>query len=79
MRAFISWEELAMFLADCHAATARHEGTLRRTSKHSRERFADICEIAEWNIRRLRLLDGREVMCPEVERLQRNTLILRGE
>jgi hypothetical protein len=30
-------------LAECHAATAEHEGHLKRTSRSSRKRFKDIC------------------------------------
>lgn len=34
------------YLAECHAATAEHEGVLRRTSKYTRKRLASICDKA---------------------------------
>jgi len=41
------WKAIALYLADCHAATADGEGMLSRTSKGSRKRFRDICLIAQ--------------------------------
>lgn len=38
------WKNLAIHLADCHAATAQYDGTLKSCSKSRRERFAAICD-----------------------------------
>ena len=40
------WKNLALYLADCHAATFFHEGSLKSCSKSSRARFKMICERA---------------------------------
>ena len=40
------WKSVALYLADCHAATATHDGALKSTSKSRRERFASICAKA---------------------------------
>ncbi len=40
------WKNLALYLADCHAATFFHEGSLKSCSKSSRARFKLICERA---------------------------------
>jgi hypothetical protein len=40
------WKAIAFYLADCHAATAEHEGALSRTRRSSRLRFRSICEKA---------------------------------
>ena len=39
----IEWRDIAIWLADCHAATAEHDGTLRSTSRSRRARFHSIC------------------------------------
>jgi hypothetical protein len=45
------WKELALYLADCCAATAEYDGELKSTSKVRRERLARICEKAAVAIR----------------------------
>lgn len=40
------WKEFALWLADCHAATAEHDGRLKVTSPSRRERFVSICQSA---------------------------------
>jgi len=45
------WKAIALYLADCHAATAQHEGSMSRTSKSSKDRFISICEKAAGMIR----------------------------
>lgn len=36
------WQALALWLADCHAATAEYDGSLKSTSKSRRERLKSI-------------------------------------
>lgn len=43
---FRDYQKIAIYLADCHAATATYDGMLRSTSKSRRKRFALICERA---------------------------------
>lgn len=50
-----NWKDIALYLADCHAATADHDGMLKSCSTIRRERFASICEKA------MALIDGRNV------------------
>jgi hypothetical protein len=38
------WRELCIHLADCTAATAYHEGTMKSCSKSRRKRHASICK-----------------------------------
>lgn len=38
------WRKIAIYMAECNAATAEYDGRLKRTSKHSRGRMASICE-----------------------------------
>ena len=40
------WKRVAAYLAGCHAATLSGEGSLKRTSRTSRDRFATITLIA---------------------------------
>lgn len=40
------WKTVALYLADCHAATATYDGALKSTSKSRRERFSAICAKA---------------------------------
>lgn len=40
------WQGVALYLADCHAATAEHDGNLSSTSKSRRGRLGLICERA---------------------------------
>lgn len=47
LRGFVLW------LADCHAATAEYDGTLKGTSRARRERFASLCVDAAEAIDRL--------------------------
>jgi hypothetical protein len=37
------WKKVALYLAQCHAATMEDEARLKRTSRSSRERFRAIC------------------------------------
>lgn len=37
------WKKVAFYLANCHAATASHEGNLKSTSKSRRRRYQSIC------------------------------------
>jgi hypothetical protein len=47
------WKGIALYLADCHAATA---GSLpKATSKSARARFVNICDKA------LQMLEGKEM------------------
>lgn len=45
------WRTVAIYLADCHAATAEHDGQLSGISKSRRERYASICEKANEALR----------------------------
>lgn len=38
------WRKIAIYMAECNAATAEYDGKLKRTSKFSRGRMASICE-----------------------------------
>ncbi len=49
------WKNIALYLADCHAATAAHDGLLKSCSTYRRERFASICEKA------MAMIEGRGV------------------
>lgn len=40
------WKAIALYLADCHAATAEHMGSLSGTSRANRKRFEEICSTA---------------------------------
>jgi hypothetical protein len=40
------WKSVALYLADCHAATAAHAASVKSTPKSSRERLREICERA---------------------------------
>lgn len=41
-----SWKPIALYLADCHAATAGHECSLKSTPKGHRDRYKGICQTA---------------------------------
>lgn len=47
----LRWREIALYLADCHAATAEYEGRMSRTSKSSKKRMQLICSHAAEMIR----------------------------
>jgi hypothetical protein len=38
------WKSIAIYLLDCHAATAGYDGTIKSVSKSRKERFASILE-----------------------------------
>lgn len=40
------WKKIALYLADCHAATAEYDGLLASCSQARRDRFRAICERA---------------------------------
>lgn len=40
------WKAVAVYLADCHAATAEHEGRLKSTPQRWKKRFASISRLA---------------------------------
>jgi hypothetical protein len=40
------WRNVACYLAECHAATAEYDGSLKKTSGTQRSRYASICEKA---------------------------------
>lgn len=42
----VDWRELALFLADCQAATSERELSLRSGSKGEKRRHRDICLLA---------------------------------
>lgn len=46
-----TWRRIALWLADCHAATAEYDGRLKSTSGARRNRFAEICRRAAGMIR----------------------------
>lgn len=46
-----SWEEIALWLADCQAAAAYWMGTVKSISKAEKKRHAAICDRAEQMIR----------------------------
>lgn len=46
------WRDAALWLADCHAATAEHDLALKSTSKFRRERLVSICVGAAGLLRR---------------------------
>lgn len=46
-----SWKEIALWLADCHAATASYLGSIKSISKAEKNRHAQICDRAEQMIR----------------------------
>jgi hypothetical protein len=56
-----------LYLADCHAATAEMEGSLKRTSQRSKERFARICGKAA------EMLDGVDLL--ETKRVRRENAL----
>jgi hypothetical protein len=37
------WMQVALYLADCHAATLEDEGRRKSMPKHSKDRFRSIC------------------------------------
>jgi hypothetical protein len=41
-----NWKRIALYLADCHAATAEDMAERKSGSKSDRDRFASICENA---------------------------------
>jgi len=45
------WKKAALYLADCHAATAYSIGTRKSTSKHEKSRHMSICKKAAEMIR----------------------------
>jgi len=45
------WKEIALYLADCHAATAYYELSKRSTSKSERERQISLCKLAHESIK----------------------------
>ena len=40
------WKGIALFLAECHAATALYDGRLKSCSKYRRDRLNRICKKA---------------------------------
>lgn len=58
-------ESIAHYLADCHAATAEYDGTLKSVSNSRRKRFRDICKTTarmlrnEYHGKRLPSVDGQ--------------------
>ena len=40
------WKRVAAYLAQCHAATAEYDGSLKSVSKARCKRFQDICATA---------------------------------
>jgi hypothetical protein len=40
------WHSVAIYLADCHAATAEYDGGLKGVSKSRKKRLASICHTA---------------------------------
>lgn len=42
----MDWRSLALWLADCHAATAEYDGTLASTSMSRKRRLAKIARTA---------------------------------
>lgn len=53
------WKSIAMYLADCHAATGEHEALMSRTSRSSARRMRDICATAAQMARGERLARAR--------------------
>lgn len=45
------WRTVACYLADCHAATAEYDGSMKSLSKSRRDRYAAICEKANEALR----------------------------
>ena len=45
-----NWKGLALYLADCHAATTQTFGDLKSTSESGKKRLVLICEEAAWAI-----------------------------
>ena len=41
-----NWKDIALYLADCHAATGYREGSLKSGSKSEKERHLSICREA---------------------------------
>ncbi len=50
------WKNATAYLADCHAATAEHECSLKSVSARKKSRYRDICRTAAG------LLDHAEVV-----------------
>lgn len=69
-RAEPDWKSIALYLADCHAATAEYDGALSSTSKTRRERFASICEKALAAIRSGALPDERGTIRVDQARIE---------
>lgn len=40
------WKAVAIYLADCHAATAEADGSMSGVSKSRKKRYASICALA---------------------------------
>ena len=73
-----NWKAIALYLANCHAATAEREGRMASIPKGRRRRYADICRRAcnlfeEMDLPDVRLkegdvynrlLRGIEIACP---------------
>lgn len=45
------WKQIALYLADCHAATAEYDGQLASVSRSRKNRLVSICHTAAEQIR----------------------------
>lgn len=73
------WKAIALYLADCHAATAQSDGMLRSTSKAHAARFASICEKASEMLRGVRMAPrlSTQTDADVIDRLNRAVAALR--
>lgn len=54
-REIAHWKKIALYLADCHAATAADDANVKSLGKFRRKRFLDIASKAA------KLLDGTDI------------------
>jgi hypothetical protein len=60
------WKRVAIYLADCHAATAVCEGEMKSVPKARKQRYAEICRKA------LEYLDGGDPhTVPDEEKIRK--------
>ncbi len=62
------WKRIALWLAECHAATAEYDGSLKSTSASRRNRLVSICQ------RSLNFIDGLDAPSDYPERRVRDRL-----
>lgn len=64
-----AWRQIALYLAECHAANGEYDAMLSSTSKSRRKRFLKICENAADMIRKPELVVGNRIEEDTLRRL----------